>query len=759
MAMEKKETWLESILISAMDAIVSIDPENRIIFYNKAAESLFGYSAGEILGKPLNILLPERYRSQHTEHIKYFRSTGTSTRRMGELGTVFGLRSNGEEFPLEASISQFDMEGEKYLTVILRDITKRLEFEESIAESKETYQNLFNSISDAVFVQDQDGKFLSVNRGAVNIYGYSCDEFTGQTFALINAGGDIEMDFMQSRLQSVNRGMTEKFEWKCKAKDGTILQNEFTLTKGTYFGQDVIIATAHDITERKKNEEQIKLFENIIRNVNDSIAFVSKQGIVLFVNQAFCRTYGYMDEEIVGKDIQELLSPSNPAYVRRQIFSATFKNGWSGELQARKKNGEDIPVYLSTSAIYNTEGKPAGLVVVSIDMTKQKQLEGQVIHSHKMESLRVLVEGIAHNFNNILAVIMGYSALSQHENVSRKKIKDNLDVVLEAVERGSSLVKQLFTFSALSATQLQNIDLHRVIEETIEIIQETFPKDITVSLDLAPSKPHIAADNRELRQAFLNVLINSREAMPEGGRITISTRVVENISLLPWQVNQSNKKNYIHLSITDTGIGMNKEIKEKSFVPFYTTKDIGQGMGLGLTITYGIIERYNGFIDVESSPGSGTTVHMYLPIVSESADIITEPETPGLPAGTDISQSQTILIVEDEDAFQKLLANNLENLGYSILTAADGLEAIELFEEHRQIIDIVLLDIGLPLVSGHAVLQKIRETNTTVKVIVMTGYDIDEIMPNIDALSVNDIIQKPFDIDYMIDRVREILSE
>jgi len=150
---------------------------------------------------------------------------------------------------------------------------------------------------------------------------------------------------------------------------------------------------------------------------------------------------------------------------------------------------------------------------------------------------------------------------------------------------------------------------------------------------------------------------------------------------------------------------------------------------------------------------------MYLPIVSESADIITEPETPGLPAGTDISQSQTILIVEDEDAFQKLLANNLENLGYSILTAADGLEAIELFEEHRQIIDIVLLDIGLPLVSGHAVLQKIRETNTTVKVIVMTGYDIDEIMPNIDALSVNDIIQKPFDIDYMIDRVREILSE
>jgi two-component system, cell cycle sensor histidine kinase and response regulator CckA len=738
-----------------MDAIISIDSHHKIIFFNRAAESLFVYSAEQIIGQPLNILLPERYREQHTEHINHFCSTGVSTRRMGELGTIFGLRSNGEEFPLEASISQFETNGEKYLTVILRDITKRVENEKSLALSKETYENLFNSLSDAVFVLDTDGKILNINQSALNVYGYSREKFTGNTLALINAGGNDEMELMQSRIEFVNRGTPQKFEWKCVSENGWIIQNEFSLSKGTYFGHDVIIATAHDITARKEKEEQIKLFATMIKSVNDSIAFISLEGTILFVNKAFCKTYGYTEDEIIGKNIGTLVSPENPVYIIRQILSETLKYGWSGELRARRKDGEDIPVYLSTSAIYNTEGNPSGLVGVSLDLTKQKRLEGQLIHSHKMDSLRVLVDGIAHNFNNILAIIVGYSSLSRRENLSRERINNNLRVVLDAAERGALLVRQLFTFSMQNPKRQKNIPLNDTLDETVQIVQETFPKHITVSLDFEPSNPYVAADPGDLRQAFLNVLINSREAMPEGGSISISTRIIKNSPALPNRTDTTNEKRYVRLSIADTGHGMDMKTKEKIFDPFFTTRDIGEGLGLGLTITYGIIERYNGFIDVESAPGQGTSVHLFLP-VAEDTETTYFRKTDGLL--TDAGGSETILVVEDENAFRILLAKSLEKSGYTVLSAGDGREALELYEHYRDHIDIILLDIGLPMYSGHTILQRVRELNTDVKVIVMTGYDTDELMPAYHELTVSEIAQKPFDIDYIIDRVRAVLD-
>ncbi len=752
---ENNATWLFTILQSAMDPIISIDSGHNIIYLNPAAEVLFGYRSEELLGKPLNILIPERFRSDHTEQVKQFAKAGKSIRHMGDLGTVRGLRNDGTEIPLEVSISHFEADGESFATAILRDVTKKSQNERELAQSKETYQQLFDSMSDPVFVQDKDGKFLDINSRALETYGYSKSDFVGNTFDLVNAGNYEDMERMYRHVRAAFNGSREIFEWKCRGKNDQIIINEFILTKGSYFGQEVVIATARDITERKQIEEQVRIFEDIIKNVNDSITIASLDGTLLFVNQAFCQTYGYPTEEILGRKISALISPNNPDDINRRIFTESIKNGWSGEVLMLRKDGTEFPVYLSTTAIRDTDGNPSVLVGVSLDMTKQKHLEEQVIQSHKMESLRILVEGIAHNFNNILAIITGYASLSQREKTSREKIHHNLDLVLGAADRGAALVKQLFTFSAKYSAHPQNISLHEVIEEIAKIAREMFPKDITVDLGLDSSDPFIAADRNDLQQAIINVMINACEAIPSGGTITVQSRVVGTNH--PFRHMKSNGKSdteYVCLSIADSGTGIAAEIKDRIFEPFFTTKDIGKGMGLGLTITYGIIERYNGFIDVESKPGTGTTVLLYLPLVKNRKGE-TEPETevsPGQRRG-----SETILIIEDEDPFRRLLRNTLSDIGYSVLTASDGETGLDQYFRNRSRIGLLLLDIGLPKINGLKILEQIRADNPALKTIIITGYDTAELLPSIERMNVNRIIQKPVDLDNVLANIRTVL--
>jgi two-component system, cell cycle sensor histidine kinase and response regulator CckA len=363
---------------------------------------------------------------------------------------------------------------------------------------------------------------------------------------------------------------------------------------------------------------EMKLYEHTLESILEGIALLDPDGKILFVNNAFTQRFGYSKRDVIGKDIQILLSEKNPATIIGDIYERTLQDGWDGRLFIKKQDGTELPVYVATSVLKDESGEPKGLVCVSPDISRQKFLEEQFIQIKKMEGISVLVEGIAHNFNNILAIIMGYASLSLSKDITREKIDRNLEIIVEATERGAKLIKQLFTLRRPHTIDLQLLDINKLILNTIHIASETFTRIYKFTTYLNPELPNILADQSSMQQAILSILLNARDAMPEGGTTTITTEVIDDDRFLKNGLTHAMHETFIKISITDSGIGMDSETKDQIFDPFFTTKEVGKGIGLGMTIVYGTVKNHNGFIDVESTLGKGTTVCIYLPVEIQS---------------------------------------------------------------------------------------------------------------------------------------------
>lgn len=367
----------------------------------------------------------------------------------------------------------------------------------------------------------------------------------------------------------------------------------------------------------KTAELEKKLYEHTIESINESIALLDPNGKILFVNKAFTQRFGYYKQDVIGNKVQILLSEKNPETIIQDIYEKTLQDGWDGKLFLKKKDGTVLPVYIATSVLKDESGEPKGLVCVSHDISRQKFLEEQFIQIKKMEGISVLVEGIAHNFNNILAIIMGYASLSLSEDITRHKIDRNLNIIIEATERGAKLIKQLFTLKKPYTIHLEPVDLNKLILDTLHIASETFTRTFKFNTHLAPALPEMMADHSSMQQAILNIFLNARDAMPGGGTITITTKVITDNTFLKNGFTRAKHDTFIGISISDTGIGMDPDTKDQIFDPFFTTKDVDKGIGLGMTIVYGTVKNHHGFIDIESAVGEGTTVHLYLPVETE----------------------------------------------------------------------------------------------------------------------------------------------
>jgi len=463
---------------------------------------------------------------------------------------------------------------------------------------------------------------------------------------------------------------------------------------------------------------------------------------------------GYKENEIIGQPLSSFITPKDYlTEYRNFVLNKKMKESYF-DADLICKDGKRIPMNFSFTPIFINDDL-AGFVSVGRDLTEHKRLEEQLRQAQKMESLGTLAGGIAHDMNNILQIILVNTSSMKRGIPDESKLNKIIEINTNAVKRGSKLIQQILTFARKTDTKLAPLDLNAIIKDLVKMLEETFPRTIKFVLELTPNIPYILGDQNQISQVILNLCVNSRDAMPDGGTISISTSLA-----MGWDVKEkfsdANSERYVLIQTTDTGCGMNEEVRRRIFEPFFTTKEASKGTGLGLSVVYGIVTSHSGFIDVASDVGVGTTFSIYLP-ASKNSQMLYEKldETDS----TILKGTETLLVVEDEEILLQFVSALLMTYGYNVIQAKDGIEAVELFTKYKDKIDLVIMDIELPRLNGWDALIRMKKENDGLKAIVASGYLDPKLKLNKMVDGIYDFIQKPYDPQVILATIRKVLDK
>jgi signal transduction histidine kinase/ActR/RegA family two-component response regulator len=424
------------------------------------------------------------------------------------------------------------------------------------------------------------------------------------------------------------------------------------------------------------------------------------------------------------------------------------------EIEMRKRDGEPLYMVGRFTGRFDKVGQLVELSGFVLNDTKRKRLEEQLVQAQRMEGLGTLAGGIAHDFNNILAIILGYTTRLESWRSIPDEIPGALKAIHDAVERGAALVQQLLTSARQTEARLSSFDLNSLVSDLEKMLRATFPKTITFDLRLELNLPFITADRSQIDQVLLNLCVNARDAMPNGGVITLDTSITSGAELREFFTG-ANAEEYTRVRVRDTGAGIPPEVKTHIFEPFFTTKERSKGTGLGLSVVYGVVNNHRGFVQVESEPGAGATFSIYLPLAQ--AHELSGEQQGELPIRP--FSAQNILLVEDEEMLRDLGITMLTAEGYRVFAAKDGVEAVEMFEAHRDEIGLVVCDLGLPRLGGRDAFMKMKESKPGVRVIVASGYLEPGIRSEILKAGVVDTIQKPYEFRDLVEKIRAVIGE
>ena len=670
-------------------------------------------------------------------------------------GPYAATTSSAQVWVMMKTAPLFDAQGNvKGGIGIVEDFTKRRE----VAREIFMLAQALRSTRDCVSITDLEDNVLFVNDAFSITYGYKPEEIIGKSIALVRSASnpaEIVLQILSATLRGGWQG-----ELLNRRKDGS----EFPVYLSTSVVHDAegntiaLIGVATNITERRRSEANLReseeRYRTLIDTARDVIFTATPRGVITSLNQAFESTTGWSRAEWLGKTYYDLFHNEDFEGARQYFIQALEDVKVPvREIRIHKKEGGYV-IGEFTITPQKHHGKVIGLIGVARDVTERKRLEDQYRHAQKMESLGTLAGGIAHDFNNILAIILGHASLIPRHQGNPIKQSANIDAVINASQRGAALVRQLLTFASKSDILFESVQLNDVVADTTRLLGETFPKTIAILVQLEQNLPLILADPNQLHQLLLNLCINARDAMPRGGSLSIRTTYVGGESL-SYQFPNVGAKTYIVLQVSDTGQGMDQATKRRIFEPFFTTKEKGKGTGLGLATVYGIVESHGGFVDVDSEVGMGSTFHVYFPTqqtVEQNANgqTISSEDVPG---GT-----ETILIVEDEEMLREMLQTVLSSKGYQVLTAGDGVEALEVYSLHQKTISLVVADIGLPRLAGSEVFLRLKQTDPDVKFVLASGFLEPALKLELMKAGAKEVIQKPYQPTEFLKSVRRALD-
>ncbi len=602
-------------------------------------------------------------------------------------------------------------------------------------------------------------QFLQVNDAALRRYGYDRIEFLRMCATGLHP--PEEAPRLLAALH--NSSPREQFsgQWRHLTKDGAVLDVEMFLHKMAYSGQAASLVVALDITERKRVEEEKQEFFTLVENCRDFIAVADLQDNVQYVNPAGRAMLGFENEGMVkGTHSLDYVLPADLPLVHGTILPALYSSGhWQGELRFRnRQTGQVFPMdFVGFQVKDEKTGEPRFVATVSRDMSERRALEQQLRHAQKFEAFGQLAGGIAHDFNNVIGAIVGWAELGEEQSAGdNATLEAYFKKIHLQCDRVTALIRQLLAFARRQILEPRSLSLNQTVRDVMNLLDKVIGKDIEIKTVLAEDLWEVRADPTQIEQVLINLCINSRDAMPMGGRIRIETRNTIFSEEACRRAPGLQPGRLAELRVSDTGIGMDAITRERIFEPFFTTKGTGKGTGLGLATVYGIVKQHNGFIQVESEPGEGSTFRIFIPANETKAAGQVRPlilEDLPVRGGT-----ETILLADDHDGICEMAQSVLSAKGYHVLLARDGEEAIEVFTAHRERIKLVLLDVIMPRRSGPEVFSAIKILNPNISVVFATGYSNETaVLADLAERGVA-VLRKPYSPSVLCRRVREVLD-
>ena len=674
------------------------------------------------------------------------------------------LRGDGTRgFIRMSSAPVRDSEGRVVAAVgIVVDVTEQRQAERSVRASDERFRIVARATNDVIWDWDLRSNLLIWNDAVETVFGHRQSEIRPHIDWWFDHIDPEDRERVTAGLHGVidHGGSSWSDQYRYRRRDGTYA----TVMDRGYIMRDPagtavrMIGAMTDVTDRTRSEEAVRFQAQLLNAVQQAVVATDPAGTVIFWNKFAEKLYGWSADEAIGKPLDELTpAPFLRDHGAEIMERAAAGGSWTGEFLAQGRAGKSFPALLTTSPVLDAKGGILGLVGVSIDLTERRSLEEQFRQSQKMDAVGRLAGGIAHDFNNLLTVIrLNTEIIIEGFDPSDPRAED-VKQIRSAADRASALTRQLLAFSRKQILQPRVLDLNSVVSSVEPMLARLIGEDIRISCS-SGARGYVVADPGQIEQVLVNLVVNARDAMPGGGRINIETTNAELDENYTSEHSPVIAGRYIALSVADTGIGMDKDTQEHAFDPFFTTKEAGKGTGLGLATVYGIVKQSGGYVWVYSEPGLGTTIKVYLPEVSAAAAFTSAGETTTaakvIPRG-----SETILLVEDEDAVRSLTCRILEKQGYRVIPAQHGRDAMDIATREEGRIDLVLTDIVMPGLNGRGLVEKLSGIRPSIKSLYMSGYTDDDIVRRGFVEPSKAFLQKPFTSEALVRTVRKVLDE
>jgi PAS domain S-box-containing protein len=623
-----------------------------------------------------------------------------------------------------------------------------------VRASQELLQSVIEGMGDPVFVKDTDSRYLLINQATVQLFGVTRAEVVGRGAEAV-VPPDVARFVQESDVRVLREGVAMTFEETLPTRHGN---RRFLVSKaprrdaqGAIIG---IVGVARDITDLKRADETIRRLSTAVDQSPAAVIITDPSGRIVYVNRKFTEISGYSSEEVVGQNPRLLKSGKTSVDQYRQLWS-TIQSGatWRGEYQNRRKTGDLYWASTTIAPVKDEDGTITNFVAIQEDVTETRSLEAQLRQAQKMEAVGRLAGGVAHDFNNLLTVITSYSQLLLEDMAAADPRRADLEEIRRAAVGAAELTRQLLAFSRQQVLEPRVLNLNDVLSAAGKMLQRLIGEDVALQLTLAPDLGNVKADPGQIEQVIMNLAVNARDAMPDGGKLTIETSNIDLDASYAAQHAVVPPGSYILVAVTDTGSGMDEPTKARLFEPFFTTKEIGRGTGLGLATVYGIVKQSNGYIWVYSELGHGTSFKVYLPRVSEAAAAAAETRPLLLNGGT-----ETILLAEDASGVRAVAQEILTRLGYTVLVANDGHAALKLARASTDAIHLLVTDVIMPEMSGRQLADRLKEQRPGLKVLFVSGYTDDAIVRHGMLEPGIAFLQKPFTPQTLARKVREVLS-